>query len=358
MMTGIERINNILQHKSVDRIGLYENFWQDTRGSWTASGKIKKDESLEDHFGLDMQRLFTLNLIADIDFEKEILEETEDTILIKDGNGAILRKHKKHETTPEHVDFTVKDRAAWEEFIKPKLKWDRKRISFEEYRRAKQHASKNNRFFAWSGVNVFTILNSLCGTEYLLMGMALDPDWIKDMVETYSNLMIELLETLFSEEGSPDGIWFSEDMGFKHKPFFSQAMYKELIQPGHKKTIDYSHSRGLPVIMHSCGFVDPLLPGMIEAGIDCLQALEVKAGMDLLKLYKQYGDDIAFMGGIDVRTLCSNDKKIIDEELNMKIPELKKKFAYVIHSDHSIPETVEYDTYKYFIEKVMELGKY
>ena len=62
----------------------------------------------------------------------------------------------------------------------------------------------------------------------------------------------------------------------------SRAMYDELIQPGHIRTIRFAKEHDMPVIMHSCGYVEPLLGGMIEAGIDCLQAIEVKAGMDLL----------------------------------------------------------------------------
>ena len=128
--------------------------------------------------------------------------------------------------------------------------------------------------------------------------------------------------------------------------------------PSHKATLDYAHSKNLKVMMHSCGFIEPLLPHVIEAGIDGLQVIEVKAGMDLLRIFKNFGDKIALMGGIDVRTLYSNDKKIIDAELEGKIPVVKDGFAYFLHSDHSIPKTVEYETYKYFIEKGLELGKY
>ena len=101
-----------------------------------------------------------------------------------------------------------------------------------------------------------------------------------------------------------------------------------------------------------------MIPGMLEAGMDCLQVIEIKAGMDLLKLYREYGDVLSFMGGIDVRVLYTNDKKLIDEELEAKIPEVKGKFGYVLHSDHSIPHTVDYETYKYFIQKGLELGSY
>jgi uroporphyrinogen decarboxylase len=357
-MTGIERMYNILERKPVDRIGLYEHFWSDTHKKWTADGFIKENESFSDHFGYDMNECWAFNMVANLDFEREVIEETDETILVRDGNGAILRRHKLHDTTPEHVDFLVKERKDWEEHIKPLLKPEARRINFEAYRNAKKHAKEENRFFVWSGTNVFELMHPVCGHEYMLIGMALDPDWIIDMVDTYSRLTVELQEILFAEEGYPDGIWYYEDMGFKAKPFFSPAMYKEIIQPGHKRTFDFAHAHNMPVIVHSCGMVESLVPGLIEAGMDCLQVIEIKSGMDLIKLYKEYGDILSFMGGIDVRVLYTNDKELIRKELESKIPIVMGKYGYALHSDHSIPNTVHYETYKYFIEKGLELGTY
>jgi len=358
-MNGKERITRILKHEPVDRFGLFEHFWNDTENYWRSKGYLKDGECIEDHFDYDMQNFYPNNMVANLDFKDEIIEETDETILIKDGNGAFLRRHKLHDSTPEHVDFTVKTRKDWEKYIKPYLlKVDDRRIDFKGYRKARNQAINSGRFFCWSGTNVFELMHPVCGHEYMLMGMALDPEWIKDMVKTYSDLIIKLQQRLFEVEGYPDGIWFYEDMGFKEKPFMSNAMYKDILQPGHIKTIAYAHSLDLPVIMHSCGYIEPLLPDMIETGIDALQVIEIKAGMDLLKLYEKFGDEIAFIGGIDVRTLYSNDKDIINKELRSKIPTLLKKNAYVVHSDHSIPVTVDYESYKYFIKQALELGKY
>ncbi|NLV34984.1 MAG: hypothetical protein GXY21_10690, partial [Clostridiaceae bacterium] len=105
-------------------------------------------------------------------------------------------------------------------------------------------------------------------------------------------------------------------------------------------------------------FVEPLIPGMLKSGIDCLQVIEIKAGMDLLRIHRKYKDRLSLMGGIDVRTLYSNDKTIIDKELESKIPLVKEGFGYVLHSDHSIPNTVNLNTYEYFINKGLQLGKY
>jgi uroporphyrinogen decarboxylase len=357
-LTGRERIARILKREPVDRIGLFEHPWLETTEKWRTEGHLGENEDLDDHFNFDMLESPWFRMQAKIDFENEILEEDEETILERDGNGAVLRRHKLHAATPEHVDFLVKDRAAWEEHIKPLLKPSRDRIDFNAYRQRKQEAYEKGRFYHQGGTNVFELMHPVCGHEYMLMGMALDPDWVKDMVNTYSELIINLMETLFAEEGKPDGIWFYEDMGFKARPFMSLDMYREIILPGHKKTIDFAHSLGLPVIMHSCGFVEPLLPGIIEAGVDCLQVIEVKAGMDLLKLKREFGDKLVFCGGMDTRNLVANDIDAIRAELHEKIPVVKEGYGYILHSDHSIPADCNYETYRYFVDEGLKLGKY
>ena len=92
--------------------------------------------------------------------------------------------------------------------------------------------------------------------------------------------------------------------------------------------------------------------------MDCLQVIEVKAGMDLLQLYRDYGERLSFMGGIDVRVLYTNDRAQIDADLEDKIPVVMGRYGYVLHSDHSIPNTVDYASYRYFVERGLELGTY
>jgi len=310
-LTSVERIGRILRREPVDRVGVYESFWPDTRAKWAEGGHVAADADLTDHFGHDFRMCWAFNMVADLDFVDQIVEETDETKLVRTGNQALLRWWKNKSGTPEHVDFLVQDRSGWEKHIRPYLTDPdtyRRRINFEGYRNEKAKAARQQRFFCWGGVNVFELIHPVSGHEYMLIGMALDPDWVKDMCEVYADLTIRLMEILFDEEGMPDGIWFFEDLGFKERPFMSPAMFREIIFPAHKRTFDFAHAKGLPVIVHSCGYVEPLIPALIEAGMDCLQAMEVKAGMDLLRIKKQYGDTIALCGGLDIRELESNDR--------------------------------------------------
>jgi len=354
-LNGHERIRRVLSREPADRIGIFEHFWGDTMAHYQREGLIGENELPEEHFNLDIILNWAFNMTVDLDFEKEILEETDETVLIKDGNGAVLRQHKLHNTTPEHVDFSVKTRKDWEAVREQIANVDERRINFEGYRQAKAKARELGKYFMWSGINVFELLHPVTGHEYMLIGMAEDPDWILDMAKVYSDTSLQLQEILFEREGQPDGIWYYEDMGFKNRPFMSPAMYRELIYPSHKRSFDFAHERGMPVTVHCCGFIEPLLPHMVDAGMDCLQVIEIKAGMDLLRIYKEYGDRLSLMGGIDVRTLYSNDRAAIDRELETKIPIVKQGHGYCLHSDHSIPVTVEYETLKYFHEKALSL---
>ena len=369
-LTSKERFDRILKHQPVDRVGLFEVFWRETVQNWTAQGHLARPEMVSDHFGLDVRRTGgeitpgdyrTVNLVANVDAGDQVLEETETIKLVRDGNGALLRWIKSGSGAPEHVDFTVKDRRSWEAHVRPRLLDERtyeRRINFGSFRNLRAKCTRENRFMTCGVVGAFDRMSPLCGHEHLLMGMALDPEWVAEMADLYAAVTVHLLEILFGREGLPDGLWVWDDLGFKNRPFMSPAMYRALVFPAHKKLFDFAHGRGLPVVLHCDGYVEPLIPALIEAGINCLQPLEVKAGMDLLRLKQRFGERIALIGGMDARALESNDRQIVEAELLGKLPGVMAGSGYVLQVDHSVSPLVEYETYKFFVERGLEIGTY
>jgi uroporphyrinogen decarboxylase len=369
-LTSKERFARILKHQPVDRIGLFEVFWRETAEKWVAEGHFARPEMISDHFGLDVRRsageitpanLTLVNLIADIDAGQQVVEETESTKLLRDGNGALLRWMKDSGGAPEHVDFSVRNRAGWEAHIRPHLLDERtyeRRLNFGSYRELRAKCAQDERFLACGIVGPFDQMSPMCGHEHLLIGMAEDAAWVREMADLYATVGIRLLEILFEREGLPDGLWVWDDLGFKGRPFMSTAMYRAQVYPAHKKLFDFAHSHGLPVILHCDGYVEALIPSLIEAGINCLQPLEVKAGMDLVKLKQRFGDQIALIGGMDERVLESNDRQAVEAMLLSQLPQAMAGSGYVLQVDHSVSPLVEYDTYKFFVERGLEIGTY
>lgn len=369
-LSSKERFARILRHEPVDRVGLFEVYWRETVDRWCAEGHLTAPSMVSDHFGLDVRRTGgeitpgdykTINLVADPDAGEQVVEETETVKLLRDGNGALLRWMKSGSGAPEHVDFMVKDRQGWEEHIRPRLldaSTYERRINFESYARTRTTCASDQTFMTCGVVGAFDQMTPMCGHEHLLAGMALDPGWVAEMADTYMTVMVHLLEILFEREGRPDGLWVWDDLGFKNRPFMSPAMYRALLFPAHKKLFDFAHGQGLPVVLHCDGFVEKLIPSLIEAGIDCLQPLEAKAGMDLPRIKKNYGDQIALIGGMDERVLETNDCAAVEAELQAKLPLAMAGSGYVLQVDHSVSPLVDYDTYRFFVERGLEIGTY
>jgi len=369
-LTSKERFDRILKHQPVDRVGLFEVYWRETVQRWTAEGHLERPEVVSDHFGLDVRRTggeitpgdyHIVNLMANLDAGEQLVEETESAKLVRDGNGALLRWLKDGSGAPEHVDFAVKDRRSWEEHIRPYLLDERsyeRRLNFDSYRAVRAKCARDQRFMTCGVVGAFDRMSPVCGHEHLLAGMALDPDWVTEMADLYATLTVHLLEILFEREGLPDGLWVWDDLGFKNRPFMSPAMYRQMLYPAHKKLFDFAHGRGLPVVLHCDGYVEALVPSLIEAGINCLQPIEIKAGMDLLKLKKRFGEQIALIGGMDERVLETNDRRAVEAQLLEKLPGAMEGSGYVLQVDHSVSPLVNYETYRYFVERGLEIGTY
>jgi uroporphyrinogen decarboxylase len=155
-----------------------------------------------------------------------------------------------------------------------------------------------------------------------------------------------------------DGVWLFCDLGYRNGLLFSPRHYDEQLRPTFQRIFDYFKGEGLPTILHSCGRVSALIPRFIKDGLSCLQPLEVKAGMDVIELKKAFGDEMAFMGGIDVRAMADPDPSVIEEEIKAKIPFAKRGGGYIYHSDHSIPTNVSFDQYRRVLELVRKYGAY
>ena len=128
-----------------------------------------------------------------------------------------------------------------------------------------------------------------------------------------------------------------------------------LIFPFFAEMVEFFHSYDLPVVLHTCGFVEPIIDMIVEAGFDGLNPMEVKAGNDPLRIADKYADKIALIGGLSALILESGDKELIRKEVSGLVEGMKQRGArFVYASDHSVSPRVKYDDFKYAIEVYRE----
>lgn len=356
-LTGRERVALTLAHQEADRIPRTDSFWPETIPGWYSQGLAVGNE-IPDLFDFDIQGAGWISHEARPGFLQTIAEDDRSWTRL-DGHGAILRYWKHKSGTPEHVGFTITTRDQWEEHKATMLAVPPgARVDTLAALRAMYRARAKGRWFCWTGVECYETAKDVFGHERLSIIMAEDPDWAVDIFETETTIALRVLDHLAASGVVYDGGWIYGDIAYNHGPFFSPRMYRSQIMPAHARQIAWFKERGLPVIYHTDGDIHLIIPALLEVGVDCLQPLEAKAGMDVRTLKPQYGDRLTLMGNIDATVLVTNDRERIEAEVAAKIPCAKAGGGYIYHSDHSIPPQVTWGTYGYLMDLVDRYGRY
>jgi len=351
-MTSRERVLTTLQGGIPDRIGRMDYFWRDTLARWRTEG-LGEQEDPALRFDFDFGGLNGVDLT--LRFPVQVLEETEEYTIRRDENGVVRKDLKTTEGhTPHWMEFTLCHRADWERH-RERLAWSEARLpeaAAETYRR---HRERGLFVYFATGDPISCAYRAL-GQVNLFTQMMDDPDLVAEILAAYADLALVAARRLLEMGLDYDGAWLYGDLGYRNALLFSPRLYDRLLLPQHRRMCDFFNSRGKPVILHSCGRVQELIPRFIEAGFAAIQPLEAKAGQDVRELKQRHGKAITFFGNIDVRKM-SGTREELREELLSKL-EVARDGGYLFHSDHSVPPTVPWDHYCYLMELLDEYGRY
>jgi uroporphyrinogen decarboxylase len=361
IMTKREVIRSLLTHELPERVGLNEHFWPHiVDNAWGEQG-IEPETDFIARFNLDLRSVSWFSAPGPRPDLACVVEESDEWIVNRDGWGASFKTWKHKAGTPEHVDFTVSSPEIWRRDFRDAFEAInvRDRVDLDALKARYTEAMAGDEFVTYSGLFVFEELRKVLGDITMLESLLLEPEWVHDFCTLVTRKNIDHFELLFNEVGLPDGVHIYDDLGYTAAPFCSPACHRDLILPYHKQLFGLFKDHGLPVILHTCGDFRPHIESIVEAEVDCIQAMEAKTGMDVLKLAEQFKDKLCFMGNIDVRALESGDRDRIREECLGKLNGMKALRApYVFMSDHSIPPSVKLADYEYMLQLYRENCRY
>ena len=351
-MTSRERVLTTLRGGLPDRIPRFDSPWSETLVRWRQEG-LGEGEDIAQRFGFDFAVVPGLDL--SFGFPVQIVEDCDEYIIQRDADG-ILRKDMKRETghTPQWLDHTIKTRHDWERY-RERLTWREDRVPAGS--RDQLAAAKEKGLFVaiWS-VEAYEAAWPVWGQVGIFTQMMDDPALVEEVFATYTDMIIAGAQHLLDSGTDFDGAWFSGDLGYRNSQLFSPRLYEELLLPHHTRMCEFFAQHGKPVILHSCGRIQELIPRFIKAGFAAIQPLEAKAGQDVRELKREYGKDIVFFGNIDVRKM-SGTREELRKELLSKL-EIAADGGYMYHSDHSVPPTVSWENYCYLMELLEQHGAY
>ncbi len=369
-MTSRERVARALARQPHDRVPMYDWYWTETEqtfvqeiGDPRLASNIHSPKAgthdrltLWEYFDMDIMQVGWPNQMLRM-VKPTILDETDEWVLQRDGNDAVLRWWKHKMGTPEHVDFGINTPEKWAE-VKPLLTASRDRVRWDEWWPRYNRAREQGRFICYAGVEVIESVKDVLGHEIMLKGMIKQPDWIQDVFETYTQFLIDMFHLVEAEGMVCDGAFIYGDTAYKNGPFMSPRHYRQFSKPSHQRFFDEFKQRNMPVIFHSDGDIRLILDDLIEAGVDAINPMESRANMDVRDLAPQYGERLSFVGNIDVMVLTTNDREKIRAEVESKMKATMPYHGYIYHSDHSIPPGVTLETYRWLLDEVRRIGVY
>ena len=205
---------------------------------------------------------------------------------------------------------------------------------------------------------VFEEAKEWVGDEVLLTMPYEDPDRLSAMLERITALKMALYGA-YARAGL-DIVHIGDDLGAQSSLIMSPEQYRQWYRPRHRQIIEHLRSIRPDVIIafHCCGHVTPLIPDLIELGVDILEAVQPEA-MDLAGLKREFGRDIAFWGGVGNQSVLA---RLTPDEVTASVLRtialMSPGGGYLVSPCHTITEDIPWENVKAFVRAAGKQGQH
>lgn len=206
-------------------------------------------------------------------------------------------------------------------------------------------ASTDRAIIGLFGANQLELGQFLFRNDNFFLMLAGEPQRAQRFLDKAVEMHLANLEKYLSAVGPYiDIILFGDDLGMQTGPQVSPKMYREFFQPRQK--LMWGRAKELAnvkVMLHSCGGLYPLLPGLIDAGLDILQPVQTNCvDMEADKLKREFGRDLCLWGGgCDTRdVLPLGTPEQVVEDVQRRVATLAPGGGFVFQQVHNVMSDV------------------
>jgi uroporphyrinogen decarboxylase len=200
------------------------------------------------------------------------------------------------------------------------------------------------------------------GFEAWMCTFGSEPAYVEQLYAELVDAWIENLEAFHAAVGDRiQVLQICDDFGTQNGPFLSPRMFRRLVMPAYKRGLDWVHAHtSWKVLLHSDGALYPLLPSILEMGVDVLNPVQTSAaGMDPARLKREFGDRLCFWGAScdPQSTLPRGSPAAVADEAARNLSILAPGGGFVFAPIHNIQADVPAENIIAMWEAVMEYGR-
>ncbi|MCP4375365.1 MAG: hypothetical protein GY794_04210 [bacterium] len=202
----------------------------------------------------------------------------------------------------------------------------------------------------------------LLGMQNLYVKMYESPEIVDALMQHMVDYYLEVNRRIFeSAAGAIDIFFIGNDLGSQMGPLIGPDLFERFILGHLKRLIELGHDYSIPVMLHCCGGIEPLIGMMIDSGLDALHAVQSSCrGMDLAELKSKYGKRIVFNGGIDSHhVLIDGDVETVRRSTREVLDLMMPDGRYIAGASHdTILEETPVENILAMFETISEYGVY
>jgi hypothetical protein len=351
-ITDRERFNRQMHYQPVDRCFNMEfGYWDENFTEWPLFSKngITNNDEADVFFNFDRIPTIGGNVWIEPPFENKVIEIRGSTKIIMNSDGLLAEVPVDgHDTIPHYIKSSIVTPDDWKKVKAERFRLDDpKRIIDIEALKKEHPADRDYPLGVWVGSMIGKIRDTLT-FEGLAYAMHDYPAMVEDMVETSCQLVEQSLDQILPHfQFDYASGW--EDICYKAGPIVSPRWFHRVITPRYKRIHEKLKAHGIDIWWIDCdGDVRPILPFMMEGGVNCLFPYEVNSCTHPADLLNEYGKDLRIMGGFD-KIEMGKGRDAIKAYMDTLVP-LVERGGYIPFCDHRCPPNVDPEDYLYYLD--------
>ena len=356
-MTDRERFVKQMHYEPVDRCFNMEfGYWEENFTQWPlfVENGIRNNGEADIFFNFDRIDGAGGQTWLNPPFEHRVVEDRGDKQVIMNGDGLLAEIPKDgHSSIPHFTKSSITTPDDWKRCKEERFRRDDpERVIDVEAVKARHPVDRNYPLGVGCGSMIGKV-RDLLTFEGLCYAVYDHPDMVEDMVETCCLLVEDSLDQLLPHVDFDYASGW-EDICFNHGPIVSVEFFERVVFPRYRRIDDKLHAAGIDLWYTDCdGDVRPLLPGFLEAGINCLFPYEVNSCVHPAELLNEYGKDLRIMGGIDKLEMIKGPAAI--KAYLESVAPLVERGGYIPFCDHRCPPDVKPEDYLYYLDLKEEM---
>jgi len=186
---------------------------------------------------------------------------------------------------------------------------------------------------------LFELICRIRNMQNTILDFLMNPESMDGLLKKAADFNVSLSQEAVNRFDI-DCLWTGDDVAGQQAMILDPNLWRDRVKPFLKRIIDVGRERHLWIAYHCCGAVRPIMPDLIEIGVNLLNPIQANCpGMDALSLKKEFGNDLSFMGGIDTQNLLPNGTVSEVRKETEKLIDIMMAGGggYILAASHAVP---------------------